>query len=145
MITFQEFYSYIKEHNILSGIIIFDILALIIFPFTTIMFFVPGDVEIIIGAIIGFIWALTHREESQKIWKIVFLVGILGGLLATISITILAIILSQPTPNFNESLLIFSINLAIYELLSVAIGFMIGSIFYFKGDRKEIDFRKPKL
>jgi len=145
MITFQGFLSYIKEHNILTGIIIFDFLSLILFPLTPFMFIVPGDVDIILGAIIGFLWAIRYREESQKIWKIVLIVGSLGGLLSTISITIIAIVLSQPTPNFNESLIIFSFNLVIYELLSVIIGFMIGSIYHFKKDSGKIDLRKPIL
>lgn len=145
MITFQELYSYIKEHNILSGILIFDILAVILFPFISFMLFVPGDIEIIFGAIFGILWAMIHREKSQKIWKIVNLVGILGGLLSAISITILAILLSQSTPSFKESLLIFLINLLIYELLSLIIGMMIGIIYHFKQDNKKIDLRKPKL
>ncbi len=145
MITLQEVYSYIKDHNILSGILIFDILSLLLFPITPFMLFVPGDIDIIFGAIFGLLWAIIHREKSQKIWKIVLLVGILGGLLSTISITTVALILSQPTPNFQESLLIFSINLFIYELLSLTIGFMIGIINYFKQGNKKIDLRKPKL
>ena len=145
MITFQELYSYIKEHNILSGILIFDILAVILFPFISFMLFVPGDIEIIFGAIFGILWAMIHREKSQKIWKIVNLVGILGGLLSAISITILAILLSQSTPSFKESLLIFLINLLIYELLSLIIGIMIGIIYYFKQDSNKIDLRKPNL
>ena len=145
MITFQEFYTYIKEHNILSGILIFDILSVILFPFIRFKFFIPGDVEIIFGALIGFLWAINYREYSQKIWKIVLLVGLLGGLLSTISITILVVIISQGTPDFTESLLIFSFNLAIYELLSVIIGTMIGIIYYFKKDSRKIDMRKPKL
>ena len=145
MITFQEIYSYMKEHNILTGILIFDILSLILFPLTPFMFIIPGDVDIILGAIIGFLWAIRYREKSQQIWKIVLIVGILGSLLSTISITIIAIVLSQPTPNFNESLLIFSLNLMIYELLSLIIGMMIGIIFYFKKDSRKIDLRNPKL
>ena len=144
MITFQEFYSYIKEHNILSGILIFDFLAVILFPFITFMLFIPGDIEIIFGAIFGILWAIIHREKSQKIWKIVFLVGSLGGLLSTISITMLALILFQPIPSFEDCLLIFFINLLIYELFSLIVGIMIGIIAYFKQNSKKIDLRKPK-
>ena len=145
MITIQILYSYIKEHNILSGILIFDILSLLLFPITPFMLFAPGDIDIIFGAIIGILWAIYQRKKWQKIWKIVVLVGILGGLLSTISITTIALILFQGTPNFQESLLIFSINLFIYELLSLTIGFMIGIINYFKQGNKKIDLRKPKL
>lgn len=145
MITFQEFYTYLKKHNILSGILFFDILSVILFPITPFMLIVPGDIDIIIGAIFGILWAIIHREKWQKIWKIVLLVGILGGLLSTISVTTIAIIIFQPTPNFTESFLIFSLNLLIYEILSLIIGMMIGIIYYFKQDDKKIDLRKPKL
>ena len=145
MITFQELYTYIKKHNILSGILFFDILSVILYPITPFRLFVPGDIDIIFGAIIGMLWAIIHKEKSQKIWKIVILVGILGGLLSTISVTIIAIIIFQPTPTFNESLLILSINLLVYELLSLTIGSMIGIIAYFKQDNKKIDLRKPRL
>ncbi len=145
MITFQELLTYLKKHNILSGILLFDILSVILFPLTPFMFIVPGDIDIILGSIIGILWATIHREKSQKIWKIVFSVGILGGLLSTISITTIAIILTQPTPNFSESMLIFSFNLVIYELLSLIIGMMIGIIYFFKQDKKKLDLRQPKL
>ncbi|MHA1719544.1 MAG: hypothetical protein ACTSWX_05050 [Promethearchaeota archaeon] len=145
MITFQELYGYIKEHNILSGILIFNILSVILFPLTPFMLFVPGDIDIIFGAIIGILWGILYREKPQKIWKIVFLVGILGCLLSTLGITAIAIILSKPTPNFKVSLLIFSFNLLIYELLSIIIGVMIGIIAYYKQDNKKFDLRKPKL
>ena len=145
MITFQEFYTYIKEHNILSGILFFNILSVILFPITPFMLIVPGDIDIVLGSIIGILWAIIQREKQQKIWKIVFSVGILGCLLSTISITTLVIILSQQAPNFYESLLIFSFNLMIYELLSLVIGIMIGIIYSFKQDSKKIDLRKPIL
>ncbi len=145
MITFQEFYTYIKEHNILSGILIFDILSVILFPITPFRLFIPGDIDIIFGALIGILWAIHHRENSQKIWKIMISVGILGGLLSTISVTIIVIIIFQPTPAFNEILIIFSFNLVVYELLSLVIGIMIGIIYYFKQDSKKIDLRKPIL
>ena len=145
MITFQELFTYLKKHNILSGILFFDILSVILFPITPFMFIVPGDIDIILGSIIGILWAIIHRDDSQKIWKIVFLVGSLGGLLSTISITTIAIIISQPTPNFNETMIIFSFNLVIYELLSLIIGMMIGIIYFFKQDSKKIDLRKPIL
>jgi len=145
MITFQELYTYIKEHNILSGILIFDILSIILFPFIPFKFFIPGDVEIIFGALIGLLWAIIRRDNSQQIWKIVIFVGVLGALISTISITIIAIILTQPTPNLTDSLRIFFLNLLVYELLSLVIGIMIGIVFYFKKYSQKIDLRKPIL
>ncbi|MFX0141822.1 MAG: hypothetical protein ACFFDN_49755 [Candidatus Hodarchaeota archaeon] len=79
--------QYFKERNVQLGIVIFAIITFIAyvvsFRYLPYLYLV-ADVQFLIGAIIGVIFALQKRDPDQSILKCGIIVGIVGGILSSL-------------------------------------------------------------
>jgi len=81
-------YRKAKENNVLSGIIIFDIIAFLSYIINPISFFYASDIDLIFGGIVGLIFALKNRKEYQNALKTGVYVGFFGAILSAVSISV---------------------------------------------------------
>jgi hypothetical protein len=148
MPTISNLYEKAKERNILSGIVISDLIAFfayLIFPSGFVFF---GDFHMIIGVGIGVYFSLSNRKEVQPYIKTGLMVGVLGALFAGISMAFFEWTIYIFRLGFSiTSLFLF---IAIFIIEALIIGIPLGGLFgfYFKnktksrpqGSKKEEDF-----
>ena len=123
----QDLYEKSKEHNVFSGIIIFDLIAFIAYLINPISFFFLGDLHVLFGAIVGVILALKARKVGDNPIHIGLIVGFFGAFLSAISIIIFHFfVFVLPKPGFD---LYLTLSL-FFEIFIVAtiIGIMIGGM-----------------
>ncbi len=124
----SQIYEKAKKKNIISGIIIGDLItfiAYLLFPSGLVFF---GDLQMIIGSIVGTLFSLKNIKSYQSYLKHGIIVGLVGTILSAISMSIVEIIV-YPT-NFA----IVNIELFLIEgfLLGLIIGGIIGSYYRYK-------------
>ncbi|TFG21977.1 MAG: hypothetical protein EU533_04800 [Promethearchaeota archaeon] len=134
----SNLYDKAKERNILSGIVISDLIAFfayLIFP-SGFAFF--GDFHMIIGTGIGVYFGLSHKKEMQSYIKTGLIVGLLGALFSGISIAFFEWTIYIIRISFSlTSLLLF---LGVFIIEAIIIGIPIGGILglYFKSKGKTV-------
>jgi hypothetical protein len=118
-----NFYQKAQKENVLTGIIISDLIAFIayvIFPAGIIFF---GDFQMVLGVVIGTYFALKNLKEGQTTLKYGMIVAIGGSLLTAFSMYFfdwtIYVIAAIPFP----TIIIFS-----YILEALIIGLAIGVI-----------------
>ena len=124
-------YTKAKENNIISGIIIFDIIALLSYVVNPISFFYPGDIDLFFGGIVALIFALKNRKEYQSALKTALIVGLFGAILSAVSISIFEwfffIVVVGFSFTYFLSLLVTFLIIAIP--IGLVLGFLIGYIY----------------
>ena len=134
-------YEQAKANNIISGIIIFDLITFLAYILNPVSIIYPGDIDMIFGAIVGLTFSLKNRKINQKSINIGLLVGILGAILSAFSFTIFRLVLE---------LIIFGsilISFFIFYLSNLILALVIGSIFggligyYYSKKNEEIKSR----
>ena len=136
MPTISNLYDKAKERNILSGIIISDLIAFfayLIYPSGFVFF---GDFHMVIGTGIGVYFGLSNKKEMQSYVKTGLIIGLLGALFSGISIAFFEWTIYIIRISFSLTTLFLFIGVFILEAL--IIGIPIGSIFglYFKSKGK---------
>lgn len=134
-------YNKAKENNILSGIIIFDIIALLSYTIPIDIIY-PGDIDLIFGGVVGLLFALKNRKEHQNALKTSMLVGLIGAILSAVSIGIFESVLFIVSIGFSFTAF-WSILIAILLIAFVVgliLSLLIGYIYY----RKDLRLSKSK-
>ena len=135
-------YSKAKENNVLSGIIIFDIIAFLSYVINPFVLFYDGDIDLIFGGIVALLFALKNRNELQTAFKTALIVGLIGAILSAVSISVFEWIFYIIYVEFDFirlwSLIITFLIIAI--LVGLVLSLLIGFIYY----RKDIKQKKPK-
>jgi hypothetical protein len=138
MLSISEIYNKAKEKNILSGIIIADLITFIsylIFP-SGIIFF--GDLHMIIGVSIGIYFGLSNKKKKDSEMKTSLFIGFFGALFAGISMSFFEWILYITSYRFSIIALLFFI--IVFTIEALIIGLPISLVFglYFKKKRKRM-------
>jgi hypothetical protein len=138
MPSISEIYEKAKEKNLLSGIIIADLIAFIsylLFP-SGILFF--GDLHMIIGVSIGVYFGLKNKKKEDSEMKTGLIIGVFGAFLTAISMSLFEWILYITFSGFSVTALLFYLIWFVLEAL--IIGLVISLIFalYFRIKRKKI-------
>ena len=132
-------YSKAKENNVLSGVIIFDIIAFLSYVVNPISFFYAGDIDLIFGGIVALIFALKNRKEHQNALKTGVYIGFFGGILSAVSISVFEWIFFIVIVGFSFvvfwSLLITFLLIAIF--IGLILGFIIGYIYHRKASKSK--------
>lgn len=148
MPVISNLYDKAKERNILSGIIIGDLIAFfayLIFPSGLIFF---GDFHMAIGVIIGVYFGLSHKKEMQSYIKTGLIIGILGALFIGISFAFFewTIYIIRISFSFTSLFLFLGIFIVEALIIGIPIGGILGLYFRAKGkpspqrSKKEEDF-----
>jgi len=123
-----QIYEKAKKKNLLAGIIIIDLIAFIsymIFPFGIIYL---GDLQMIIGSIIGTSFCLKNIKSYQSYLKHGIMVGLVGTILSAISMSIFDLIIFQT----NLPFVIIGFFLIEALLLGLIIGGIISGYYSYK-------------
>ncbi|MHA1477273.1 MAG: hypothetical protein ACTSPU_03650 [Promethearchaeota archaeon] len=130
-------YSKAKENNVLSGIIIFDIIAFLSYVINPISFFYAGDIDLIFGGIVALLFALKNRKEHQNALKTGVYIGFFGGILSAVSISIFEWIFFIVIVGFSFTyfLSVLVTFLLITIPIGLVLGLLIGYIYYRKGEK----------
>lgn len=130
-------YRKAKENNVLSGIIIFDVIAFLSYVINPISFFYAGDIDLIFGGIVALLFALKNRKEHQNALKISFIIGLFGAILSAFSISVFEWGVFIVYTGFSFvvfwSLLITFLLIAIF--IGLILGLVIGYIYYRKNSK----------
>lgn len=124
MLNIANFYDKAKEKNILSGIIIVDLITFIsylIIPSGLIFF---GDFQMIIGVIIGVYFGLSNKKKHQLEIKLGLVIGFFGALLAAISMTMVEWV--SFTASQGLSIITFLFYFSFFMIEAVIIGLAVG-------------------
>ncbi len=136
-------YEKSKQNNLLTGILLFDIISFIAFIIDPAFIVYPGDLDILFGGIVGVFFALKFRHPDQSFIPTGVISGVFGGILAAISITIYTfIVFVWPVSGFTIEL-VFNL-LATYTIIAALIGITLGILFGFyysvKDKRRNIEY-----
>ncbi|MFX1325559.1 MAG: hypothetical protein ACFE8N_11425 [Promethearchaeota archaeon] len=131
MVVNLTFIDDARERNMLSGVIIIDLIAFIsyiIFPAGLIYF---GDIQMIIGCIIGTHFAIKNIKPNQNILSLGVLVGLSGCVLTGISYSLFDWVVYSSSLLLN--LIIFELYLVEAIIIALVFGGLIsGYYFYIK-------------
>ena len=137
-----NFYNKTKENNLLSGIIIFDIIAFLSYVVNPFNLFYPGDIDLIFGGIVALLFALKNRNELQTAFKTAIYVGLIGAILSAVSISVFEWVFFIIYEGFSFitflSLLLTFLIVAI--LVGLVLSVLIGYLYY----RKDLNSSKAK-
>ncbi|MBY8984941.1 MAG: hypothetical protein KGD65_07740 [Candidatus Lokiarchaeota archaeon] len=127
-------YKSAKEKNILAGLIIIDLIAFIsymIFPAGIIYL---GDLQMIIGCIIGVRFSLKNTKSDQVYIKHGVIVGLGGAILSAFSMSIFDWIIFSGIYGSSPSFFTVVIGLFLIEALIVGliIGLIVGGYYSYK-------------
>lgn len=130
-------YRKAKENNVLSGIIIFDVIAFLSYIINPISFFYAGDIDLIFGGIVALLFALKNRKEHQNALKTGVYIGFFGAILSAFSISVFEWIFFILIVGFSFtyflSVLITFLLIAIP--VGLVLGLIIGYIYYRKNQK----------
>ncbi len=135
-------YSKAKGNNVISGIIIFDIIAFPSYVVNPISFYYAGDIDLIFGGIVALLFALKNRKEHQTALKIGFIVGVFGAILSAVSISVFEWIFFIVVIGFSFAY--FLSLLVTFLLIAIPIGLVLGLIIGYIYKRKNRKSSKPK-
>ncbi len=118
-----------QQHNVLSGIIIFDAISFASFIVNPMFFLFPGDMDLLIGGFIGTWFSTRVFNQSQRYIKVGISVGLLGGILSAMSMflyTLFAYLIPGTIQIANV--------LYMYLFLGISVGTALGWLFgwYYK-------------
>ncbi len=132
-------YSKAKENNLISGIIIFDIIAFLSYAIGIIGFFYPGDIGVTFGGMVALLFALKNRKDHQSAFKTAMFVGLIGSILSAISISAFELVFFILSGGFDFIIFwsFFMTFFLITIFIGVVLGLLIGYIYYRK-DRREL-------
>jgi hypothetical protein len=128
-----------KEKNILSGIIIVELITFIsylIFP-SGILFF--GDLHIVIGISSGVYFGLKRLKKEQSEIKTGLTIGLFGALLAAISLSLFEWILFVTYNVFSIIDLLLFLIIFIFEALIIGLPISIIISLYFSSKKKRMN------
>lgn len=128
MIKITSISDYIKENNVESGIIINTLVSFILYISTwhfyagVILF---GDIQFLIGSVIGVYIAIKNKKPNQSILKYGIITGIVGGIFTSILIALFDWILYSLRVGVN--IYSFFILLLLMLLSGIAVGLLGGA------------------
>ncbi|MFX0010424.1 MAG: hypothetical protein ACFE9R_08930 [Candidatus Hermodarchaeota archaeon] len=137
-----NFYSKAKEHNIISGIILFDIITFLSYIINPISIIYPGDLDLIFGGVVSLLFALKNRKDNQNVIELSFYVGFFGACLSALSISALEWIVFIVSGGYS----IITLLSFLFTFISMAFIFglvlssLLGYIYY----RKDRNLRQSK-
>jgi hypothetical protein len=135
MPVLANLYNNAKENNIISGIILFEIIAFLSYVIVRVDIMFAGDIHLIFGGIVSLLFALKNRKETQSVLKTSLSVGLIGAILSAVSMSVFE-------GTFGSFPFLFY--LVNFLLLGVVIGlvlsFLIGYYYY----RKDLRHGKTK-
>lgn len=121
------FYERLKENNILTGIILFDVIAFFSFLVNPWSLVVLGDLDFLFGGIVGVLFALRARRRHQGYLTLCLTVGIGGAFLSSISISLVTYWIYYFSQSGVNISLLFSI-VVFFSMVSGIIGTLLGVI-----------------
>lgn len=132
MVTFT-FLDDARDRNILSGLLLIDVIAFISYLIFPAGIFYRGDVQMTIGCIIGTRFALKNIKPNQSYLITGLVVGLCGSILTGVSLSLFDLMLFLP------SLFIVLIIFELYLLEAIIVGIVIGGIFggYYSYSKKK--------
>ncbi|MFX1571540.1 MAG: hypothetical protein ACFFB0_02245 [Promethearchaeota archaeon] len=121
-------YQYAKENNLLAGMIITDLIAFIAFLIFPAGIFFSGDLQMIIGSLLGVYFSLSHKKQGQSEIVTGLTVGITGTIFTAISLSFFEwMIYAQNSPiSLFFVIIIFFIEAIV---IGLAVGILLGFLF----------------
>lgn len=139
MPSIAEIWEKIKEHNVISGILIFDLISFFSYLLDPFKIIYPGDLDFLFGAIIGAIFSLKYKNRNNfkmDYYKTSIITGCFGGLAAGLSASLFfypVYIIPKLGAGFSQFALIFIPNIAV----AIIIGFIVGILIAIYYSRKK--------
>lgn len=131
-------YKNAKYHNFSAGIIIIDLIAFISYVIFPAGVFYFGDLQMVMGCIIGIRFSLKHIKPSQYYLIHGIIIGIFGALFSAFSMIIFDLItFVDITESLPEDLIVY-VGFFLIEALIIGLitGLIIGGYFNYKNKKK---------
>ncbi|MFX0004981.1 MAG: hypothetical protein ACFE9J_16060 [Candidatus Hermodarchaeota archaeon] len=126
--------EYFKERNVQIGILIITLATFILYSTTVYLYpylFLYAGLQFIIGILIGEIYTLRNRSPDQTLLKCGIIVGIFGGILSSLVISIWHTILGHLS-SFIDFLFFFGYVLITGVVMGLLIGGLMSSFYKYR-------------
>ncbi len=133
-------YQNAKEKNILAGVVIIDLISFISYIIFSAGFFYLGDLQMVIGCIVGTYFSLKNIKSNQSFIKHGIMVSLGGTILSAISMSFFDWIIFWQITGF--SLFSFLVIFGLFSIEALIIGLIIGGIlggYYHHTNKKGIE------
>lgn len=137
-----DIYSKAKEKNILSGIIIYDIIAFLSYVINPISIIYASDIDLIFGGIVALLFALKNRKEDQTAFKTAFSVGLTGAIISAVSISVFEWVFFIIFTGFD--FITFWVLLITFTLIALFVGVVLSLLIGYIYHSKDRSSRKSK-
>ncbi|MFX1493873.1 MAG: hypothetical protein ACFFBZ_06290 [Promethearchaeota archaeon] len=131
-----------KKNNILTGIIISDLISFISYAIFSKGIFFLGDFQMLIGVLWGTYFALKYLKKKRKFFRYGLAVGLGGSFLSAISIFTFEMTLTYMGYDFSLEILFIFLLFFLIEAVIVAViaGSLIGYYFFLReGQTKKVN------
>lgn len=134
MIQISRLYEKAKENNQASGIIIYILITFLLIAINPGWYglYMLKDLEYLVGAIVGILFALKNRNPDQRPIKFGIITGLVGGVLASIAPAFYIVIF------FHLGIFWIIIYMGLLSITGIALGLIIGAILGWYYNNKDI-------
>ncbi|MHA1777178.1 MAG: hypothetical protein ACTSWC_10410 [Promethearchaeota archaeon] len=129
-------YQKLLKHNLLSAILITDVIFSFLFLLNPFMIFISGDLDFLLSLVTGMLYISKTRKKEQNGYLLFIKAGIFGGFIASLSAIVISII--QQPPNQNSDIVqIFLIFTLLGQFIGLFLALLSSISFYFKSAKKD--------
>ena len=123
-----------RKRNVLSGLIIIDVIAFISYTIFPSGIFYFGDIQMILGCIVGTRFTLKNIKPNQSYFLNGIFVGSVGAILTGISFTMFDWVYFSGILNYSYLMLLTIFELYFIEaiIIGLLLGFIVGGYYNYK-------------
>ncbi|MHA1519529.1 MAG: hypothetical protein ACTSRK_05035 [Promethearchaeota archaeon] len=126
----RKIFEELKKRNVLTAILITDVISTILFFLNPFMIIISGDIDLFLGILVGLLYIIKKKEPDQNPLGTCMKTGIFGGLISSISLIVISIFNTpQDLYGINEIVLILVLT---GQFLGVFLGFFFGILISFR-------------
>lgn len=126
----RKIFEELKKRNVMTAILIIDVISTILFFLNPFMIIISGDIDLFLGILVGLLYIVKKKEPDQNPLGICMKTGIFGGLISSISLIVISIFNTpQDLYGINEIVLILVLT---GQFLGVFLGFFFGILISFR-------------
>ncbi|MCF2141905.1 MAG: hypothetical protein K9W44_17775 [Candidatus Lokiarchaeota archaeon] len=109
MKSIEYLYHKLQDKNLLTAILLIDVIFTLFFFLNPFMIYLTGDLDFLLSILTGMIYITKNRKETQNGYLLFFETGILGGFVTAISAIVITMIkhIYELNTNFGEIYVIF--------------------------------------
>lgn len=87
----RKIFEMLKRHNVITAILLTDIISTIFFLLNPFMVIISGDIDLFLGMLVGMLYVNGNKDPDQSHLNISLKTGIFGGLISSLSLIVISL------------------------------------------------------